>query len=61
MAQPERFDAVVADSWLEAELVQRILAKAGVDAQLEERDGGVAVVVTPREAATALRTLEGVG
>ncbi len=57
MAERERFDALVADSRLEAELVQRILADADVDAELEERDRGVAVVVTPRQAATALRTL----
>lgn len=57
MTERERFDALVADSRLEAELVQRILADAGVDADLEERDGGVAVVVRPRQAATALRTL----
>jgi len=54
----ERFDALVADSRLEAELVRRILVDAGVEADLEERDGGVAVVVAPRHAATALRTLE---
>jgi hypothetical protein len=60
VAQGERFDALVADSRLEAELVQRILAGAGVAAELEQRDEGVAVVVAPRHAATALRTLEGV-